>query len=99
MVKPRSVTFYANQLCVTPKYLSTVCKQISGRTAFDWINEYVQTDIRHLLKFSQMPIKEIAEALQFPNVSFFGKYCRMRLGQSPTALRRQLRETPSDTDD
>ncbi len=46
-----------------------------------------------------MPIKEIAEALQFPNVSFFGKYCRMRLGQSPTVLRRQLRETPSDTDD
>lgn len=91
-VKPRSITWYANQLCITSKHLSTVCKQVSGRSAFDWINEYVQTDIRHMLKNSHKSIKEVADSLQFPNISFFGKYCRAHFGTSPTKLRRLLRE-------
>ncbi len=95
-VKPRSVTWYANQLCITSKYLSTVCKQVSGRSAFDWISEYVQVDIRHMLKNSQKSIKEVADTLQFPNISFFGKYCRTHFGKSPTELRKQLREQSNE---
>lgn len=96
MVKPRSVAWYADQLCVTPKYLSTVCKQVSGRTAFDWINEHVRKDIRHWLRNSDKSIKEIADLLEFPNISFFGKYCRTHFGASPTDLRKQFREQKND---
>lgn len=95
-VKQRSVTWYADQLCISPKYLSTVCKQVSGKTAFDWINEYVEADIRYWLKSSTKSIKEVANLLNFPNLSFFGKYCRMRCGVSPTELRRQLRGQQPD---
>lgn len=90
-VKPRSVAWYADRLYVTPKYLSTACKHASGKTAFEWINEYVQIDIRHWLKNSDKSIKEVADLLDFPNMSFFGKYCRKHFGCSPMALRRSLR--------
>lgn len=90
--KPRSVTWYADRLCVTPKYLSTVCKQVSGNTALYWINEYVKNDIRYWLKSSSRTIKEVADRLDFPNLSFFGKYCRAHFGASPTDLRRKLRQ-------
>ena len=89
-VKPRAVDWYGEQLCVTAKYLSTVCKEVSGRTAFEWINEYVMADIRYQLKYSQRSIKEIADYLEFPNSSFFGKYVRQHVGCSPKAYRHQL---------
>lgn len=91
-VKSRSVAWYAENLCVTPKYLSTICKQVMGKTATHWINEYVKIDIRHWLKNSNKSIKEIADLLDFPNTSFFGKYCRRHFGMSPVALRIKLRE-------
>ncbi len=93
-VKPRSVAWYADRLCVTPKHLSAVCKQVSGRTALDWISEYALIDIRYYLKNSEKSIKEIADLLDFPNISFFGKYCRQHFGMSPKEYRRQLREEP-----
>lgn len=71
-VKPRGLTWYADKLYVTPKYLSTVCKLVSGKTAFEWINEYVMTDIRHQLKYSDRSIKQVSDYLNFPNISFFG---------------------------
>lgn len=91
-VKPRYVSWYADRLCITPKYLSTVCRQVSDRTAFAWINEYVMADIRHWLKNSDKTVKEIAHLLDFPNLSFFGKYCRQHCGLSPTKYRKRLRE-------
>lgn len=97
-IKPRKVTWYAEQLCVSPKYLSAVSKQVSGKTAFDWIGEYVSMDIRHLLKNSDKSIKEITDTLDFPNMSFFGKYCRQHFGLSPMDLRRKLREQNDDAD-
>lgn len=96
-VKPRSVPWYADQLCISSKHLSIVCKQVSGKTAFDWINDYVQTDIRHMLKNSQKSIKEVADYLKFPNISFFGKYCRAHFGMSPTEFRQHLRELPDES--
>lgn len=95
-VKPRNVSWYARQLCVTPKHLSTVCRQVSGKTAFYWINEYVIIDIRHLLKNSDKPIKEVVDLLRFPNVSFFGSYCRKHFGMAPTEYRKYLRTSTSN---
>lgn len=89
-VKPRSVTWYADQLCITPKYLTSVCRNHSGRNAFELINEAVMTDIRYQLKYSQKSIKEIADYLDFPNISFFGKYVRKHVGCSPKEYRRRL---------
>ncbi|MCI1648349.1 MAG: helix-turn-helix domain-containing protein [Bacteroides sp.] len=86
--KKRFVSHYSNLLNVTPKYLSIVCKDVSGRTASEWINEYVTEDIRYRLRHSSKSIKEISIELDFPNISFFGKYVRAHLGMSPTEYRK-----------
>lgn len=88
--KERSVAHYAEQLCITPKYLSSTVKKVSGKTAFEWINEFVIEDVKRQLSFSSKSIKEVADYLLFPNISFFGKYVRTHLGMSPTAFRRQI---------
>ncbi len=97
-VKSRTVLWYAEQLYVTPKHLSTVCKQVSGKTAFEWINEYVAIDIRNLLKNTDKPIKEIVDILRFPNTSFFGSYCRKHFGMPPMVYRKFLRTSTSDNE-
>lgn len=85
--KNRMVSYYAARLYVTPKYLSAVCKEVSGQTASEIINHYVVQDIQYLLKKSEKNIKEIANELDFPNLSFFGKYVRKHLGISPKQYR------------
>jgi len=88
--KKRSVSYYAERLYITPKYMSTTVKKISGKTALEWINEYVIEDIKRQLAFSSKSIKEIADYLMFPSISFFGKYVKKHLGVSPKEFRRQL---------
>ena len=83
----RSVTFYADKLCITPKYLSFIAKEVSGVTAGDWINQYVILEAKALLKFTRMSIQEIANTLNFPNQSFFGKYFKHHTGLSPKEYR------------
>ncbi len=89
-VKQRSVGYYAEKLYITPKYLSVVCKRISGKTASEWINEFVIKDIKKMLKHSSKSIKEIALELDFPNMSFFGKYVKAHLGESPSRYRKKM---------
>lgn len=90
-IKPRCVAWYADKLCVSSKHLSTISKQVSGKTAHEWITEYVKADIIVYLKNTNRSIKEIAATLEFPSMSLFGKYCRQQFGLSPTDFRRQLR--------
>lgn len=90
--KGRMVASYAEKLCVTPKYLSAVCKEISGNTASGIINKYVIKDVLYLLKKSDKSIKEIANELDFPNLSFFGKYVKRYTGLSPKQYREHLIE-------
>ena len=84
----RRVSWYALQLCITPKYLSETVKQVSRRTPNDWIDHYVTLEIRVLLKNSTMSIGDIAQALHFPNQSFLGKFFKEHVGMSPSAYRR-----------
>lgn len=84
----RRVSWYAEQLCITPKYLSEIVKQVSKRTPNEWIDNYVILVIRVLLKNSTKSIKEIAEELQFPNQSFLGKYFKEHIGVSPSQYRK-----------
>ena len=79
----RSVTYFADALCYTPKHFSKVIKQACGRAPLDLINETAIEHIKYRLKHSDKSIKEIAEEFNFPNQSFFGKYVKGHLGTSP----------------
>ena len=83
----REVRNYAEKLLVTPKYLSAVCKEKSGRTAMDWITESTVAHIKYYLLQTDLSVKEIAFKLDFPDVSFFCKYVKKHLGQAPLEYR------------
>ena len=85
----RSVGFYAHQLCITPKYLTTLIKRISGQSVSEWIDNYVILEAKTLLKYSTMSIQEIAYYLNFPNQSFFGSYFKRNTGMSPSQYKAQ----------
>lgn len=86
----RRVSWYAEQLCITPKYLSETVKSVSKRTPNEWIDNYVTLEIRVLLKNSTMSIKEISQTLHFPNQSFLGKYFKEHIGMSPSKYRKSV---------
>ena len=88
--RPRSVSYYAERLNITPKYFSSVCKQVGGQKATAIIDQYVVKDIVYLMNHTQKSIKEIACELEFPNLSFFGKYVKKYLGVSPKIYREQV---------
>lgn len=79
----RMVQFYADKLCVTPKYLSTVVKEYSGKSPSDWICEYVIAEAKSLLHYSQLSPQEVAFRLNFPTQSSFGKFFKQKTGYSP----------------
>ena len=83
----RRVSWYARQLCITPKYLSETVKSVSRRTPNEWIDNYVLLHVRVLLKNTTKSIKSIAEEMHFSNQSFLGKYFKEHVGMSPTAYR------------
>lgn len=85
----RSVGFYARQLCITPKYLTTLIKRISGQSVSEWIDNYVILEAKTLLKYSTMSIQEIAYYLNFPNQSFFGSYFKRNTGMPPSQYKAQ----------
>ena len=87
--RERNVGFYARQLNITPKYLSSVVKEVSGRTAARWIDESVILEAKALLKYSGMSIQEIAYSLNFSTQSFFGKYFKQHTGTSPSRYKRK----------
>lgn len=84
----RGMAFYADKLCLTPKYLSKLVKEASGRSAPDWIDSFVILEAKNLLKYSEKPIKEIVYRLHFPNPSVFHKFFKARTGMTPTEYRK-----------
>lgn len=84
-IKERSISYYADVLCVTPKYLSQVVRRVSGRFAGDWITDFVILEAKALLKSRKYTVQQIADMLNFANQSFFGKYFREKVGCSPKA--------------
>lgn len=83
----RQMAFYADKLCLSPKYLSKLVKEASGKTAPEWIDSYVLLEAKHLLKYSHMSIKEIVYRLHFPNQTAFYKYFKAHTGMTPTDYR------------
>ena len=84
----RSVKSYADELCVSPKYLTSICRKHSEFTASELIATSVISRIKQLLLYSDMSIKEIAREMGFDNLSFFGKYVKKHLGLSPNHFRK-----------
>lgn len=84
----RRVGWYAQQLCISPKYLSEMVKNVSLRTPNEWIDNYVTMELRVILKNSSKSIKQIALEMNFPNQSFLGKYFKEHVGMSPSKYRK-----------
>lgn len=88
--RERSVAFYASKLCITPKYLGTICRDVSSRMATDIIASAVVLDAKAKLHNSDLTVQEISNSLNFPNASFFGRYFKRHTGLSPIQYRESL---------
>lgn len=86
----REIGFYADKLCVSSKYLSTMLKQETGMTALEWIERHVVLYAKSCLSSTSMTIQEISDELDFPSQSVFGKYFKRVEGMSPKAYRQSL---------
>ena len=84
----RRVGWYAQQLCITSKYLSETVRSVSRRTPSEWIDSYVTRELLVMLRNTTMSIKQIAEELNFANQSFLGKYFKEHVGVSPSRFRK-----------
>jgi AraC family transcriptional activator of pobA len=90
--KERNVAFYAAEQCLSYSYFSDIIKQKSGLTALRWITDAVISDARQILEYTDVSIKEIADRLNFPTQSFFGKYFKQYMGISPKEYRQRIRQ-------
>ena len=87
----REVQWYAKQLNITPKYLSEICKERSGKSASEWIADITVSEIKHYLRNTTTPIREIARLMEFPNASFFCQYTKKHTGLTPNHYRKAKR--------
>ncbi|WP_352421371.1 helix-turn-helix domain-containing protein [Proteiniphilum sp.] len=87
--KEKTVTFYANELCLTPKYLSTVIKKVTGRPVMDWIHEILIIGIKQELVSTHRTMLEISEEYNFPNPSFFSSFFKQHTGKTPIEYRKR----------
>ncbi len=86
----RTVSFYADKLCLTPRYLSTLIRQISQRTVTEWINQSVILETKVLLKHSDLLVYQISDELHFPNPSFFSKFFKRMTGMTPQEYQKKI---------
>ena len=94
----RSPSFYADKLCMTPKYLSSILKQTTDCTLYHWITNFSLQEAKVLLKSSDMSIIQISEELNYPNSSFFARFFKKHTGMTPLQFRnnRQVHETSEE---
>ena len=86
--RSREVAYYADKLCITPKYLTIVVRNTSGMSATEWISRIVINNAKALLTGTQMTVQQISNKLNFPNPSFFGQYFLRHVGKTPKEYRR-----------
>lgn len=82
--------FYADKLCLTTHYLSTVIREASGQTVMQWINQAVILEAKVLLKHSNLLVFQISDELNFPNPSFFSKFFKRITGMTPAEYQKQV---------
>ncbi|WP_455591600.1 helix-turn-helix domain-containing protein [Bacteroides sp.] len=85
----RNVGFYADKLCLTPRYLNTVIKQVSQQTVMDWINQAIILEAKVLLKHSNLLVYQVSDELQFATPSFFCKFFKKMTGMTPQEYQKK----------
>jgi len=85
----REVQWFAKKLDITPKYLSEICKERSNKTASEWIADITVSELKHMLRDTTLPIREVAKQMEFPNASFFCQYTKKHTGLTPNHFRKQ----------
>ena len=81
--RERSISFYADRMCLTPKYLSTIIKEVSGKHGLQWIDDYVALEAKALLHRNDLSVKQVSDQLNFPSQSMFGRFFKKMTGYSP----------------
>ena len=85
----RRVSYYAQELCITPKYLSYIIKEVSDKTAAEWIDDFVLRNIKISLSTTALTIQQISDKFNFPNPSFFTQYFKRMTGKTPKEFRNE----------
>ena len=91
-IKQKEVSWYADAMSLTPRYLTTTIRKVSGLTVSEWICQFIIKDAKYLLKHTEMTVQQVAYELNFPNQSFFGKYFKKNTGMSPGNYRSSTEE-------
>ena len=81
------ISYYADRMCLTERYLGTVIRQTSGTTAKEWIDRALITQSKVLLRHSDKSVAQISEDLNFPNPAFFSKYFKRLTAMTPLEYR------------
>ncbi len=87
-VAHRDLDYYASRLCVTPHYLSEVCRKVCGRPATYWIDRFTASGIARMLARKDVSLTDVAEHFNFSSLSYFSRYVQRHLGVSPSTFRR-----------
>ena len=85
----REVAWYADRLCITPKYLSQVCRTMTGLPASQWIQFYASFELVSLLNDTSKMLSEISDLMNFESISHFSRYVKKMLGKSPSEYRQK----------
>lgn len=85
----RSVSFYADRLCVTPKYLSSNVKEVTGHPVQKWMTEIVIADVKRRLRTTDQSVQQISEELHFLTASSFIRFFRTHVGCTPLEYRKK----------
>ncbi|RZK22371.1 MAG: AraC family transcriptional regulator [Flavobacterium sp.] len=88
-IENREVAHYAEKLFITPKYLSYVCKKVTGYTTTFWIDRFTITEITRRLRNKKLTLNKIAKDMNFSSISYFSRYVQRTLGTSPTEYRQK----------
>lgn len=83
----REVAFYADRLCISTRYLSTIIRSVAHSTAKEFIDRSVVLEIKMLLRSTELSVQEIAYRLHFPDQSYLGRFFKKHTGVSPTEFR------------
>lgn len=90
-----NIDFYASRLFMSPRYMSSLVKKVSGKAAKEWIDEAIITQVKIRLKYTEKSINAISDEMYFPNPSFFSKYFKRMTGQTPLEYKNSRTEGPS----
>lgn len=87
----REVAFYADKLCISTRYLSTIVRNVAHTSAKEFIDRSVMLEIRMMLRSTDLSVQEIAYRLKFPDQSYLGRFFKKHAGMSPTEYRNAKR--------